>query len=192
MSSEHSQSPQNYLISRIRSGGFNASAKSPSINYIRLPPSIHYNGDLDTPERSLFFKKVASPLASKLASPELSRSLSTVKQEEEASFEPRIEPENNLADHMSQYKKNVEYARKDRNNIHQISEIIDFFAQNKSKITKFNHCVESATKVTQSDGFIQLTVDDELKIILKKPNKSHNRYILEADPKVIEMEQNRY
>ena len=44
---------------------------------------------------------------------------------------------------------------KERNNAYQISEIIGFFQTKKTKITKFNHCIDSDQhKVSQFDGFI--------------------------------------
>lgn len=104
------------------------------------------------------------PSASQVVSPVVS----TVKKEEAASFDLDIEPEHDLAEHMSQYQKNMAKARSDAANVHQISEITDFFLSSKCKITKFNHCIDGSSKVTQYDGFMQLTGDDELKIMLKK------------------------
>lgn len=55
-----------------------------------------------------------------------------------------------------------------------------------------NHSLDSSTqRFTEYDGFIQLTNGDYLTITLKKP-QDNSKYILEADPKVIEYEKKKY
>lgn len=70
----------------------------------------------------------------------------------------------------------------------EIDEIIKFFRTNKVKITKLNHSLDRSTqRLTQYDGFMVLKENDTLEITLKKPCQNYE-YILEADPKLIEME----
>lgn len=94
--------------------------------------------------------------------------------------------------HRIAYLKNTQEFKKQENDLMQLDEIIKFFKSNKVKITKLNHSLDKSTqRATQYDGFLVLTDDDTFEIILKKPCQN-NHYILEADPKVIEVEQKKY
>lgn len=67
-----------------------------------------------------------------------------------------------------------------------MEEIISFFKTHKVKITKMNHSLDSATqKSTQYLGYLQLQNDNTFDIILKKPSNNY-KYILEADPYIIQ------
>lgn len=64
---------------------------------------------------------------------------------------------------MTQYLSNANQVKRRNENIHEISEIIKFFQTKKSKIIKYNHCIDvSSSKINQYDGFLQLTLDDEV------------------------------
>ena len=76
-----------------------------------------------------------------------------------------IDPENNLEILEQRYKTNSQKSSKEVENFHQLSEITSFFQTNKSKITKYNHFIDtdSRNKVCEFEGFIQLSaIDDEL------------------------------
>ena len=74
-----------------------------------------------------------------------------------------IDPENNLEILMQRYKKNSEKSSKEVENVHLLSGITSFFHTNKSKITKYNHFIDtdSRNKVCEFEGFIQLSAIDE-------------------------------
>ena len=56
---------------------------------------------------------------------------------------------------MDKYKTNSNQAKANFENIHEISEIIKFFQTKKSKIIKYNHCIDvSSTKTNQFDGYL--------------------------------------
>ena len=74
----------------------------------------------------------------------------------------------------------------------QIDKLIKYFKSNKVKITKLNHSIDkSVQRATQYEGYIVLHENDGFDIMLKKPCGDH-QYILEADPNLIQAEQNRY
>ena len=82
---------------------------------------------------------------------------------------------------------------KESNDVSQINDIQSFFLSNKCKVTKYNHCIDlSNQKETQLEGYIQLNADDEMMIMLKKSNERAREYILEADPRLIQIQLEKY
>lgn len=92
-----------------------------------------------------------------------------------------------------QYFKSLEACKTRMDDIDEINRIRKFFAENKVKIVKFNHSLDSdVQRFTQFDGY--MTIDQETKYIeftIKKPN-NNPKYILEADPMEVEKQQKRY
>ena len=61
------------------------------------------------------------------------------------------------------------------------------------KLNFDNHCIDlSNQKETQLEGYIQLNADEELMIMLKKSNERAREYILEADPRLIQIQLEKY
>ena len=74
----------------------------------------------------------------------------------------------------------------------QMEEIVNFFKTHKVKMTKFNNSLDASTqRLTQYQGYLYMMNGNGFDIMLKKPN-DNNKYILEADPTIIELEKQQY
>lgn len=77
-------------------------------------------------------------------------------------------------------------------NYMEMDEITKFFKTNKVKIIKLNHSLDQSTqKATRYDGYLHLLEDETFEIVIKKPSKNF-KYILEADPLLIEQEKRKF
>ena len=74
----------------------------------------------------------------------------------------------------------------------QMEEILNFFKSHKIKMTKLNHSLDSSTqRFTQYQGYLHMMNENGFDIMLKKPI-NNNKYILEADPTIIEQEKQQF